>query len=117
MVYNNQLVCYYSDERDNAYNQKLVYQATSDLVKWESVVNVVAETTNSNGRPGMAIVSKIPNNQYFLTYEYCNPPSGVRECHVHSERVLTDHLQQRAVLYTIGSLPTPSISNLPLKRD
>jgi hypothetical protein len=50
MVYNNQLICYYSDERDPSYNQKLVYQATSDLVNWGSVVNVVAEQTNSNGR-------------------------------------------------------------------
>jgi hypothetical protein len=78
MVYNNQLVCYYSDERDPKYNQKLVQTTSSDLLSWSAYQATVA-SSDSNARPGMAVVSKIPNGQYFLSYELCNAPSGRRK--------------------------------------
>jgi hypothetical protein len=42
LTYNNQIVCYYSDQRDSSYAQKLVYQTSSDLKTWSGVTNVVA---------------------------------------------------------------------------
>ncbi|MDP4179960.1 MAG: dockerin type I domain-containing protein [Bacillota bacterium] len=66
LVDNNKLICYYSDERDSAYSQKLVHQTTTDGINWGSVVNDVAI---SNQRPGMVEVAKMPNGNYIMTYE------------------------------------------------
>lgn len=77
MVYNNQLVCYYSDERDPAHNQKLVYVTTSDLKNWSAIQPSVV-MSEQNARPGMATVSKIPNG-WIMSYELCNDPSGRSE--------------------------------------
>jgi hypothetical protein len=38
MVYDNQLVCYYSDQRNPSYGQYLVHQVSSDGVNWGPVV-------------------------------------------------------------------------------
>lgn len=68
LEYKGQVICYYSDQRDPAHGQKLVYQSTSDLKNWGKVVDVEANAVYS-ARPGMPIISKMSNNQYFLTYE------------------------------------------------
>ena len=68
MVANNKLICYYSDERDSAHSQKLVYQTSTNGTAWGSVVDAVA-LSNSAARPGMAVVAKMPNGQYIMTYE------------------------------------------------
>ena len=75
MVYENQLVCYYSDQRDPLYGQKLVHQVTNDSQTWGPVVNDVTYD-NSTYRPGMAIISKLPTGDYFYTYEFY----GAVEC-------------------------------------
>jgi hypothetical protein len=41
MYGNEQLICYYSDQRDPAYGQKLVHVTTSDLRTWGEVVDDV----------------------------------------------------------------------------
>jgi len=69
MVYNNQLVAYYSDQRDPAHGQKMVHQVSSDGVTWGPVVNDVAYSTYT-ARPGMPIVAALPNGKYIMTYEY-----------------------------------------------
>jgi hypothetical protein len=69
MVYNNQLVCYYSDQRDTTYAQKLVHQVSSDGVSWGSVVNDVAYSPYT-ARPGMTTVAPLPNGNWIMTYEY-----------------------------------------------
>lgn len=74
MVYNNQLVTYYSDQRDTAHGQKLCHQVSSDGVNWGSVVNDVAYADYSK-RPGMTTIAALPNGQYILTYEYGGGPS------------------------------------------
>jgi hypothetical protein len=66
MVVNNKLYCFYSDERDPAYGQKLVHQSTADGVNWSSVVTDVAI---SGQRPGMVTVTQMPNGSYMMTYE------------------------------------------------
>ncbi|KAF5586161.1 BNR Asp-box repeat domain-containing protein [Fusarium pseudocircinatum] len=69
MVYNNKLVCYYSDQRDPSYGQKLVHQTSSDGVTWDAVVNDVRGTAYSQ-RPGMTTVAKLPNGKWMMTFEY-----------------------------------------------
>jgi len=66
MVVNNKLYCFYSDERDAAYGQKLVHQSTSDGLTWSAAVNDVAI---SGQRPGMVVVTQMPNGNYLMTYE------------------------------------------------
>jgi photosystem II stability/assembly factor-like uncharacterized protein len=73
MVVNNKLYCFYSDERDAAYGQKLVHQSTTDGVTWSSTVNDVAL---SGLRPGMVVVTQMPNGNYLMTYEIIGTPSG-----------------------------------------
>lgn len=73
MVDNNKLICYYSDERDNAYSQKLVHQTTTDGINWSGTVNDVAI---SGQRPGMVAVAKMPSGNYIMTYEIIGNPGG-----------------------------------------
>jgi hypothetical protein len=68
-VYNNQLVCYYSDQRDSKYGQKLVHQTTTDLKTWSAVVDDVHDTNSYSARPGMPAIAKLPNNNYIFAYE------------------------------------------------
>jgi hypothetical protein len=58
------LIVYYSDQRDPNYGQKLVHQETTDLVNWSDVIDDVTHSTYTD-RPGMPIVTKLPNGQYF----------------------------------------------------
>ena len=69
MLYNNQMVCFYSDQRDPAHGQKLVHQVSSDLKTWQSPVDDVAYAEYT-ARPGMTTVSHLPNGSYIMTYEY-----------------------------------------------
>lgn len=73
MVANNKLYCFYSDERDPAYSQKLVHQSTADGINWSSVVDDVAI---SGQRPGMVTVAQMPNGSYIMTYEIIGTPEG-----------------------------------------
>ncbi|KAJ5731539.1 uncharacterized protein N7483_006047 [Penicillium malachiteum] len=70
MAYNGKLICYYSDQRDNAtYGQKLVHQVSSSLKTWGPVVDDVTYSTYTD-RPGMTTVAKLPNGKYIITYEH-----------------------------------------------
>jgi hypothetical protein len=73
LIYKNELVIYYSDQRDPAHSQKLAHQATTDLTTWGPVVDDVAYS-NYSSRPGMTTVAKLPNGQYILTYEFYGAP-------------------------------------------
>ena len=75
MELNNQLVVYYSDQRDPAHGQKIVHQVSSDLFTWGDVVQDTADPTYAN-RPGMPVVAALPNGQYLMTYEYGGTPFG-----------------------------------------
>ncbi|KAF7719590.1 Exo-alpha-L-1,5-arabinanase [Penicillium ucsense] len=70
LAHKGKLICYYSDQRDNAtYGQKLVHQVSKDLKTWGPVVDDVAYPTYTD-RPGMPIATKLPNGQYIYIYEY-----------------------------------------------
>jgi hypothetical protein len=75
IVANNTLICYYSDSRDSNHSQKISHQASADGVNWAAAVDDVA-LSPSNLRPGMPVVSKLPNGSYFMTYEVVNEGTG-----------------------------------------
>ncbi len=71
MFYDNEyLYCFYSDDSNRQYDQRIVYKRSKDGIKWESVVEVCA-FDNFEDRPGMPIITKMGNGEYFLVYEYC----------------------------------------------
>jgi hypothetical protein len=72
LVYeNNALYCFFSDERGMMEGgQKLVLSKTTDLINWESPIDVCNyEKENGKFRPGMPIVTKLPDGRYFMVYE------------------------------------------------
>ncbi|CAN8104877.1 unnamed protein product [Discula destructiva] len=78
MLYNKQLVVYYSDQRLNAtYGQRMVHQTSTDGLKWGPVVADV-EYPVYEDRPGMPIIAQLPNRDYIMTYEYghTDPATG-----------------------------------------
>ncbi|KAF1846204.1 glycoside hydrolase family 93 protein [Cucurbitaria berberidis CBS 394.84] len=75
MLYKQKLICYYSDQRDNAtHGQKMVHQTTTDLKKWGKVIDDVAYPKYTD-RPGMPTVALLPNGKYIMTYEYGGGPA------------------------------------------
>lgn len=107
-VYNNQLICYYADQRDSRNGQKLSHQTTTDLVSWSSPVDDVRDASNYAARPGMPAIVKLPNNNYIFAYEMC----GTDGCRVHY-RITNNPLNVAAAAditlrSTAGTVPTSS---------
>ncbi|KAJ1323338.1 sialidase-1 [Microdochium nivale] len=107
-VYNNQLICYYADQRDPKYGQKLAHQTTSNLVSWGAVVNDFADSTNYQSRPGMPTIVGLPGGQYIYAYEMC----GTGGCRV-SYKLTSNPLAVAAapsipLLSTRGTAPISS---------
>jgi hypothetical protein len=75
MLYKNKLICYYSDQRDPKYGQKMVHQTTTDLKSWGPVIDDVKYPTYTD-RPGMPTVALLPNGKYIMSYEYGGGPHG-----------------------------------------
>jgi hypothetical protein len=92
MLYKNKLICYYSDQRDPKYGQKMVHQTTTDLKTWGPVVDDVKYPTYTD-RPGMPTVALLPNGKYIMSYEYGGGPHG------------SDTSYQFPVHYKIASSP------------
>ncbi|CAO2649811.1 Nn.00g011030.m01.CDS01 [Neocucurbitaria sp. VM-36] len=75
MLHKKTLICYYSDQRDNAtHGQKMVHQTTRDLKTWGKVIDDVAYPTYTD-RPGMPTVALLPNGKYIMSYEYGGGPA------------------------------------------
>jgi hypothetical protein len=66
------LVMFWSDETDPAHSQKLVQMRTFDGRHWQDEKNTVAGNVQAD-RPGMAVVSRLPNGHFFMTYEMVGP--------------------------------------------
>ncbi len=71
-LYNGQIICFYSDQRDPKHGQKLTHQTTTDLKSWTANVDDVADS-NYNARPGMTTVAQIGSGNWIMTYENCGP--------------------------------------------
>jgi hypothetical protein len=67
--YENQVVAYYSDQRDPEHGQKLAHQVSSDLKNWGPVVNDVS-ISEYLARPGMTVLAYIePICKWILVHE------------------------------------------------
>ena len=92
MIYSEEdgyLYCFYSDDSDPDHDQKLGYKRSKDGVHWEGEggkigtgtgkdvepVDVVA-IDDPKWRPGMAVITKMGNGEYFLVYEQFGDWSG-----------------------------------------
>ncbi|PSN64972.1 glycoside hydrolase family 93 protein [Corynespora cassiicola Philippines] len=76
MLYKDRMICYYSDQRENAtYGQKMVHQTSTDLKTWGEVVDDVTYPTYTD-RPGMPTVDLLPNGKYIMSYEYGGGPTN-----------------------------------------
>lgn len=77
---NGDLVCYYSDERKKSegYNQLLLHRVSKDGIHWGPEVYDVA-VPDGVTRPGMAVVSRLANGSYMMTYEVMDGP-GMPNC-------------------------------------
>jgi hypothetical protein len=88
LVYNNQLVAYYSDEQEtHFYNatdaasheggQILAHKTSSDGVTWSAATNDVG-TAFYGGRPGMTNIVPTTDGKWILTLEYWGGGADVR---------------------------------------
>ena len=83
---NGKLICYYSDQRDNAtHGQTIVHQVSTDLKTWGPVVEDVAYPTYTD-RPGMPVVTKV-----------CDTGSIAIDLR-HARRMLTVLAPERSIL-------------------
>ena len=68
-AYEDELIVYYSDQRDPKHGQKLAHQRSQDLRTWGPVVNDVTYDEYL-ARPGMTVVTYIPPlKKWILVYE------------------------------------------------
>jgi hypothetical protein len=88
LLHNNKLICYYSDQRDPNFGQKLAHQTSTDLHTWGPVVNDATGTTYPE-RPGMTTVAQLKGDLWIMTYEFgapddpANPNQANYTYHVH----------------------------------
>lgn len=70
LEYKDELIVYYSDQRDPKHGQKLAHQRSKDLRNWGPVVNDV-RYDEYLARPGMTVVAKIETiNKWILVHEF-----------------------------------------------
>lgn len=62
----------WSDETDPCCSQKLAQARSVDGATWKDETSTVATTVHAD-RPGMAVVTPLPDRSFFLTYEICGP--------------------------------------------
>lgn len=110
------LTCFYSDQRDPAYGQKLVHQSTTDLQTWGKVVDDVAQPVYEQ-RPGMTIISQLPNRKWFMTFEY-GGGSGLENYEFPVYYKISDspltfgNVEPQALVATDGTVPKGSPYNV-----
>ena len=80
LEYEGELVLYYSDQREpegqnNTLGQKMVHQTTTDLLSWGPLVDDI-RYDNATFRPGMPIVSHLPDGNWIMTYEFYGAPEA-----------------------------------------
>lgn len=109
MVYEDQLVAYYSTQADPAYGQKLSHKVSPDGgATWGAEVDDVAQPRYAD-RPGMTtIAGPLPDGNWILTYEYC----GSQSCDVYyrlsASPLAFDAAADHALVATSGTAPRGS---------
>jgi hypothetical protein len=68
LLHRDRLICYYSDQRDPKYGQKLAHQTSTDLRTWGPVVDD-AVGTDYDQRPGMTTVAQVHPRLWIMTHE------------------------------------------------
>ncbi len=68
LLHRDRLICYYSDQRDPKYGQKLAHQTSRDLRQWGPVVNDSVGTDYTQ-RPGMTTVAQVHDSLWIMTHE------------------------------------------------
>ncbi|GAB7365732.1 hypothetical protein MBLNU230_g7069t1 [Neophaeotheca triangularis] len=87
-TYEGKLIVYYADQREDradipegvisderTLGQKLVHQVTEDLLNWGPVVDDV-RYEDPRQRPGMPIITELPNGKWFFSFEWLNVEAG-----------------------------------------
>ncbi|KAH8427631.1 sialidase family protein [Aspergillus melleus] len=70
LAHKGKLIAYYADQRANeTHGQKMSHQTTTDLKNWSAPKDDVSYPTYTD-RPGMPVVTKLPNGKYMFVYEY-----------------------------------------------
>jgi hypothetical protein len=72
LLHNDKLICYYSDQRDPNFGQKLAHQTSTDLRTWGPVVDDATGTAYAE-RPGMTTVARMKGDLWIMTYEFGSP--------------------------------------------
>lgn len=68
LLHQDRMICFYSDQRDPDFGQKLVHQTSRDLLQWDAPVDD-AVGTDYPQRPGMTTVAALPDGRWIMTYE------------------------------------------------
>lgn len=68
LLHEDRLICYYSDQRDPRYGQKLAHQSSRNLRTWGPVVDD-AVGIDYDQRPGMTTVARVHERLWILTHE------------------------------------------------
>ena len=71
----DELILFYSDQRDPKHGQIIAHQTTRDLKTWSSLQTDIAYS-DYGARPGMPTTAKLPNGKYILAYEYGGAPGS-----------------------------------------
>jgi len=72
LLHEGKLICYYSDQRDPKFGQKLAHQTTRDLKTWGPVVDDATGTAYAE-RPGMTTIARLRGDLWIMTYEFGEP--------------------------------------------
>jgi hypothetical protein len=72
LLHEGKLICYYSDQRDPKYGQKLAHQTSRDLKTWGPVVDDATSPAYAD-RPGMTTVAQLRGDLWIMTYEFGKP--------------------------------------------
>lgn len=107
MVFDNQLVAYYSDQTDTAFGQKLVHKVSTDGVTWGDAVNDVAQPTFAD-RPGMTTIAQMADGNWIMTYEYCGSNKCAVFYRISSSPLTFDSAPDQALKSTTGTAPVGS---------
>ena len=69
-VFQDTLIIYFADQRDEATGQSLSHKETKDLIHWSETITDVTYPDDYYKRPGMPVVTQLPNGDYIYVYEY-----------------------------------------------